>query len=205
MNRQENREIQISICNKEVMKRYNCENSFYKYSKIKFLRELRAYKFFNSLKVDFVPKLIGYDTSLCYLIIENIRGNTLRDVIEEGDFNAYEIISNIIGVDRSLYRKKINYMHSSADDILVTKDRKRIYIIDFEYTFINEYFQQILYDCLFGSRMMRIKNQIGRDKFIEILKKRKHEFESYYFRKAKNILISSLGVMRRKERVEMKM
>jgi tRNA A-37 threonylcarbamoyl transferase component Bud32 len=199
MNDIKNREIQVIINDKEIFKKYNCEEFSFKYNRTKFFRELRAYKYFNNLEVDFVPRLIGYNQSLCSLTIENVGGNTLRNIIEEGVPNSQEIVSNIIKVDRFLYSRKINYMHSSIDDILVHNDGKKIYIIDFEYTYLNEYFQQILYDCMFGSRMMRVKNRLSRDKFINILHERKNEFQSYYYRKGKNIMLSKLGMLRKKD------
>jgi hypothetical protein len=193
-------EIEIVSNGEKVIKKYKPDNFSGEYFRKKYFRELYAYEYFNSKKVDFVPHLLSYNKLEYSLTIENIQGNTLQELIDGGNFNEQEIIDGLIVVDKYLYLNKINYMNSSVTDILVSSNENRIYIVDFEYTYLNEYYQQILYDCLFGSRMMRIKNKINRDRFLKTLRENKNKFESYYYRKSKNIMLSALGIKRKKER-----
>ena len=105
-----NSEIQVILGEKEVIKKYNCRNSSGDYALKKFLRELYAYEYFNTKKVDFVPRMIGYDKSECWLILENIRGVTLYDLIDAGDINHRKIIDELIKVDRYLFINKITVL-----------------------------------------------------------------------------------------------
>jgi tRNA A-37 threonylcarbamoyl transferase component Bud32 len=199
MKDQDNGDIKIVLRDNEVIKRYILKDSNHDNVKRRFRRELKAYSYFNSINIDFVPHLISYDESSFTLILEKVKGDTLLDMIEKGDISEHVIISGLVKIDRYLYRNRINYLHSSIKDIFYDRKKKSVCIIDFEYTYLNEYFQQILYDCMFGSRMMRIKNHAGRDKFLGILRERKNEFQSYYYRKAKNILLSKVGMLRKKD------
>ena len=127
------------------------------------------------------------------------KGKDLCAILEDGGSAAIEeIISQLVKIDRYLYDNRINYMNSSPKDVIYSDSENKVYIIDFEYTFLNEYFQQILFDQMFHTRMMKVQNIDVRDRFLKALKSRKGEFRSYYYRKAKNFALSAIGLRRSK-------
>ena len=149
--------------------------------------------------MNFTPRLLSYDDVTCSLEIEKINGRDLCAILEEGgDIASLEIIGQLVEIDRYLYDHKINYMNSSPKDVIYDIDQNKVYIIDFEYTFLNEYFQQILFEQMLHTRMMKVTNVHARDLFLAALSSRKSDFRRYYYRKIKNSALSAIGLRRSK-------
>lgn len=191
--------IQVDISDKKVEKTYILDSTRPGFQEGKFWREVNAYQHFDRYSVGFAPRLLSYDDAACSLEIEKIEGRDLCAILEDGgDIATEEIIRQLVEIDRYLYNNRINYMNSSPKDVIYNNSENKVYIIDFEYTFLNEYFQQILFDQMFHTRMMKIKNVDSRDRFIAALMRRKGEFKLYYYRKVKNSALSAIGLQRSK-------
>lgn len=191
-----NPSIHVEIYADYVKKTYIPDASRPGYQGRKFWREVNAYQSFVDLGVDFVPGLLSYDESSYSLTIEKIDGGDLCAILEDGeDLDFDTMITQLVAIDRYLYENRINYLHSSPKDILYNKYEKKLYIVDFEYTFFDEYFLQILCDRMFHVRIMRVKNIRCRDRFLCALRRRKREFKLYYYRKLKSRLMTRLRLI----------
>ena len=76
---------------------------------INFRRELNFYLFFNKLKLNFIPQLLGYSIKSKKLIIENVGINAKLNHIKENIhiINNYENILKSYGYYHNDIRKKI--------------------------------------------------------------------------------------------------
>lgn len=104
----------------------------------------------------------------------------------------------MIKIDSFLFKNTINYLHSSTANMLFDEKMNKLYLIDFEHTYLNEYFQQILYDYMFGARAMRTDKVSARDCFLEMLFERLLEFENFYRRKVTAFCLARIGLLRDK-------
>ena len=188
--------IQVDFLEDVVIKTYLPSAILPAINREKFQREIIAYKSLKLLNAEFVPDLLSYDKTKYSLTIERIMGGDLCNILEKDeniDFDS--IISQLVKLDDFLFKNKINYLNSSPKDVVYDNEENKIYILDFEYTFVNEPFQQILFDCMFHARMMRVTNTVRRDHFLYLLKKRKGDFTRYYYRKLKNRMNSKLAAL----------
>jgi len=193
--------IQIEIYEERVKKKYLPDPSRPGLQEEKFYREINAYKFFNNRNIKFVPKLLSYDESFHILNIQKVDGNDICSTLDDcTNDDMQNIISQLTLIDTFLFKNKINYMYSSPADIIYDKVRNKLFIIDFEYTFLNEYFQQILYKNMFHSRMNRVKNTVSRDLFLKKIRTQRKKFIYYNYRRVKNFLLNRLGLIRQKEK-----
>ena len=191
--------ITIEVYSDSIIKRYNIQSGDSDVQREKFKRELSAYKRFDELKVDFVPELISYNEESLSLTIERIDGPNLSELLETcSEYDLVSIIDQIIEIDSFLYKNRINSLHISPTDFIYHKDKNRLYIIDFEYTYLNRYFQQILLDQMFRPRIQRIENARCRDKFLNLVIKRKKDVILYKPRKVFYYLSALLGLQRKK-------
>ena len=191
--------ISIEIYSDYILKRYNVQSGDFVIQGEKFQRELSAYKKFSELKVDFVPELVSFDEKLLSLTIERIGGPTLCELLEScSEYDLDSIIEQIIDIDSFLSKNRINCLYISPADFIYQKVKKRLYIIDFEYTYVNRYFQQILLDQMFHPRIQRVKNTQCRDKFLNLLTKKKKDIFRYRSRKVLYYLSLALGFQRKK-------
>lgn len=160
-----------------------------------FNRELTAYKKFAQLNVDFVPKLLQYDSELLILEIEKVNGLDLVDLFKQNEkevcanINNDMIIDQLISIDAFLYNNKINVLQLSPKDIILDYKQNKIFLIDFEYTIINSSYKQVLCDRMFHDRLLNLDGNELKDLFCESLKKRRTDFTLYHYRKMKNIFI----------------
>lgn len=163
----------------------------------KFLRELAAYRRFAELGATFVPALLACDEDALWLEIERVAdGRTLADWVETAASNSLEpVIIQLITIDKFLCESRINYLQATPKDIMVG-ERYKLYLIDFEYTYLDERFQQILYERMFDARMMNVKNTRSRDIFLAALAARRMEFYRFLPRKVHNGVLGRLGVLR---------
>lgn len=189
--------IEIEMRGERVRKTYRDVNAGPGVAAEKFHRELAAYHHFERLRVPFVPGLLDFDERALWLEIERVDGDrTLAEWVESAPVNGYEpVIVQLITADRFFYDNNINYLQATATDILVG-NHYRLYFIDFEYTFLNERFQQILYERLFEPRMMNLVNTLSRDAFLATLAARKKEFHKFVPRKVHNAILGRLGLLR---------
>ena len=188
--------IQVDFLEDVVVKTYLSNPLLPAINREKFQREIIAYKRLKLLNAEFVPDLLSYDKAKYSLTIERIMGGDLCNILEKDeniDFDS--IISQLIKIDDFLFKNQINYLNSSPKDVVYDSEDNKIYIIDFEYTFVNEPFQQILFDRMFHARMMRVINTVRRDRFLYLLKKRRSDFTRYYYRKIKNRMNSNLAAL----------
>ena len=159
----------------------------------KFKREIAAYYRFMQLGVDFVPSLVDYDVEELTLRIRKVNGYTLTEMIElDVDFDIDFLIDRLIYIDAFLYDHRINYLHCSPHDLLFDIINQNLLIVDFEYTFVNSSYKQILYDRIFHPRMMCVNNVARRNLFLQRLRNRKTGFKHYRYRRLKNSMIARL-------------
>ena len=192
--------IQVDISDDKVRKTYIIDSTKPGFQEEKFRREVTVYQYFKRCAIGFAPRLLTYDDASCSLEIEKIKGRDLCSILEDGGHIAIdEIIGQLVEIDRYLYDHRINYMNSSPKDVIYDINQNKVYIIDFEYTFLNEYFQQILFDQMFHTRMMKVKNAKSRNEFLAALRSRKGDFRRYYYRKIRNSTLSAIGLRRSKK------
>ena len=163
----------------------------------KFHREVAAFQRFDALDVEFVPKLLDVDRAGLSLETDWVAaGRTLIDWLESAPSNSLDpVISQLIRVDRFLYENRINYLESSPENVLVSDDY-HVYLVDFEYTFLDERFQQILYDQMFHARLTKVKNSQTRDVFLASLTARRNDFHAFLDRKIINGVLARVRLLR---------
>ena len=96
--------------------------------------------------IDFVPKLISHQDGV--LNIKYLDGETLFDLLlKNKPFNYKKVVEQIALIDRFLFQNKINVLGLHLKDFMIVNDKLMLY--DFEYTFLNSRFKNILFDqCL---------------------------------------------------------
>lgn len=158
--------------------------------KIKYFREINAYKYFNRNKIDFVPKLISEKDGV--LNIEYLDGETLYDkLLNNKPFNYKKVVEQIALIDQYLFKNQINVLGLHLKDFMIVNDKLMIY--DFEYTFYKSRFKNILFDqCLTYTKKKGLENlndNLVLNDFISCLKNNKNYFVKINERRFINKLI----------------
>lgn len=128
--------------------------------------------------------MIDYNDSKRLLVIKYIEGNTLRDSIRLNVLDLENFLKKIIEIDKFIFKNRINVLHLSPKDLIIDK-RKNVFLIDFEYTFLDSRFKQRIYDKLFHHNLKK-NNPI---QFFEFIKQNKKGFYKNKSRKIINGLI----------------
>ena len=194
-------DVSIEIGADYVEKTYNANVGNPPLQRLKFLRELEAYKRFKKNGVDFVPNLINYDTDLQWIRLERIEGVDICEILENcSEYDLNRIIDHIIHIDSFLYKNKINCLYTSPKELIYQIETDKLFLLDFEYTFFDEYFHQILLENIYQNpKMKRINNVRCLDEFVELSKRRLVDVEKYHYRKIKTYVLSKIGMIRKKE------
>ena len=187
--------IEIEFRKDRVRKIYHKVGARPEIQKEKFLREVKAYQLFSTLQVQFVPRLLDFHDEELW-IETSWAGRTLVDWLEHSPSNKLDqVISQLIDIDAFLSLKRINYLESSPRDVLVN-EKGHVSIIDFEYTFLNERFQQVLLEKMFHERMHLVENVVQREAFLAMIRMRLKECHCYLSRKIMNSILGRLGLLR---------
>ena len=158
--------------------------------KILFEREVKTYQYFNTRDIDFVPRLISHKSG--ELKIEYIEGNTLAEIFQSNLLiDVEDIINQIIAIDKYLHKYQVNILRLKPADFILSKKNQKIYIFDFEYTFLNSRFKNTLYDQFLHNLKLLEKNS-GVSLFISRLKNNKRNFYRINQRRFINKLIASI-------------
>ncbi len=185
-------EIQLKFTESQVQKTYLYKTpQEHKTQQTKYLREVVAYQKFTDLGANFVPKLLYHDEKNLTLHIEKVEGDHLVKTLQNNScINVENLIEQLITIDAFLYQNNINYLHCSPHDIIYNVEKKKLFIIDFEYTFLHRY-KQILYrQIVFHPRLLRAKGEGSCTLFIDTLHKNKGRFQHYYYRRWRNTFIA---------------
>lgn len=191
----EKSEIALEFVGDVVYKVYYLDD--YKNAAEKFGRELKAFEFFDKSNVAFVPTLLGHgsEEGMFWLATKNA-GKTLTEFLADQVSNSdlEKIFSQINEIDKWLYLNRVNYLESSPNDILVD-ETGNIRIIDFEYTFLHERFEQLLIERLKHDRIRKL-SQEKQEKVIRFSKKFKKDSYHFLLRKCINSLVLRIGSSR---------
>jgi hypothetical protein len=148
-----------------------------------FANELAAYKHFERIRWGWNPSLMGYNIEKRQIQIERIKGVSLTEMIARKlEFNVEQVISELIELDRLLWLNRINCLQIKSDDILLEEGSFKIFMIDFEHTYLNSRFKKILCNQLLGPKLYKIEENETKRRFISSLQKRRSRFHKYYFR-----------------------
>ncbi|MBI08033.1 MAG: hypothetical protein CMM55_00800 [Rhodospirillaceae bacterium] len=179
-----NDHINILVSGRTVYKAYQLNTN--KVGRDKFNREVQAYSFFKQTNATFVPTLLGSGqyNDHGWLAIKH-GGQTLVDWLKQENLKTFSsILHQLIHIDEWLYRHKVNYLESSPKDLLIDKNGK-VRLIDFEYTFLQENFEQILLERVVHERLSSLP-----DKTIEIIQhtisREKKKCHLFVWRKIRN-------------------
>lgn len=194
-------DITVEIKGKRVRKIFHVRTGDAGSAKAKFARELAAYRRLGALGADFVPGLLDWDEEGLWLETDLVAGGrTMLDWLEAAPSNSFEpVVAQLIMIDRFFYENRINYMDTSPKDILVADDF-RLYVVDFESTFLDEDFQQVLYDRIFHPRLIYVRDDRTRDAFLAFLANRRDDFHRFLPRKIRNGVLARLGLLRKTRR-----
>ena len=126
----EARPITIEVRGDRIRKTYCEEFARRGVARAKFRREIAAYRRLAELGASFVPDLLDCDEASLWLDIERVADSrTLADWLETAPSNSFEpVIIQLLTIDKYLYENKINYLQTSAKDIMVG-DNYKLYII----------------------------------------------------------------------------
>ncbi|MBN1574472.1 MAG: hypothetical protein JW984_14845 [Deltaproteobacteria bacterium] len=193
-------DVSIEIHADYVKKSYHTNIGNFPLQRVKFLRELEAYERFKKIGAEFVPNLIAYDIDLQSITLERIEGIDICEILENcSEYDLNRIIDHIIHIDSFLYKNNINCLYTSPKELIYQVEMDKLFLLDFEYTFVNEYFHQILLENIYQNpKMKRINNVRCLDEFVELSKRRLIDVEKYHYRKVKTYLLSKLGMIRKK-------
>ena len=145
--------------------------------------EVAAYQFFDEIRWGWAPSLLGYDMIKRQIQIKRIKGLSLRETISRNlEFNVEDVVNELIELDRLLWINRINCLQIKSDDILIEEGSSKIYLVDFEHTYLNSRFKKILYNQLLGPKLLKIEENETKRQFILTLQKRRSQFHRYYFR-----------------------
>ena len=145
--------------------------------------ELRAYQYFNRIDWKWAPRLTGYDPAERRLSLKRINGMSLAKAIsEEWGFNIRFVIDQLIELDRSLWKNRINCLNMTVQDIMVEEETSRVYMVDYEDTYLHSRYKKILYHQMLSPKLFRIKDNRTKSEFISALRENRHRFHKYYQR-----------------------
>lgn len=164
----------------------------------KFRRECATYERFARLGADFVPRLLARDEAALWLETEHVAGGrTLIDWLEVVPHNSLDpVITQLIRIDKFLYVNRIDYLGCSPKDVLVDDDY-RVFIVDFEDTYLDERFEDSLYERMFHPRLRLVADERNRELFLAMLAGRRNEFHRLTRRKIASGLVGRLRLDRR--------
>lgn len=184
----------------KIVKKYVPDRRQPGFQERKFWREARAYMRFEQLGSDFVPKLFELKPEEFLLIIERIQGPNLCELVKEtSEIHWQTIINRLIEIDDFLFRNRINYLFGSPADVLVSRITGEVYLIDFEYTFLDETFNNNLLGYMRHPRIKRIDKKVNRDLFLEAIDKNLPRVSAYRRRLIGRLVMRGLSVARHKE------
>ena len=83
----------------------------------------------------------------------------------------------------------------------MVSDDYRLHLIDFEYTWLDERFEDILFEAMAHTRLEQVENTRNRDLFLATLASRQREVQDFVRRKITNGAIIRLGFGRRRRLV----
>ncbi|NKB49969.1 MAG: hypothetical protein GKS02_11495 [Alphaproteobacteria bacterium] len=195
-------QIDVEVRGDRVRKTFNRDIPGRAPADEKFEREYAAYCRFSELGTDFVPRLIECNRAGLWLDLERIaNGRTLVDWLNDAAHNSFDpVITQLIHIDHYLHKHRINYLAGSPLDVLVAHDY-RVYLIDFEYTWLDERFEDIFCESMNHTRLERVTNTSNRDLFIAMLASRRADIRHYSRRKITNAAVHRLRIGRRRKLV----
>ena len=195
--------IEIEVRGDHVRKSFSRDLLTAHRAEAKFARECAAYRRFNARGTAFVPQLRDHDAQALWLDIEFVAGGrTLIDWLEDAPHNSFEpVITQLLYIDRYLYRNRINYLGGSPKDVLVAEDYS-LHLIDFEYTWLDERFEDIICESMVHTRLARVSNVRNRDLFVATLASRQRETQSFARRKWTYAIAHRLRLGRRRRLVK---
>lgn len=189
-----NDHIQVAVQDSVVFKAYYPIASHK--AQDKFDRELSAFEFFTQNNAFFVPQLFesGRMPNVCWLAMSHA-GITLSKWLETAPTTALEpIFDQLLQIDAWLYQNNVNYLEGSPKDMLVDKDGK-VRLIDFEYTFLDEPFEQILLERVNHDRLSAVPAE--RASLVRnIVRARKHQSRAFLRRKIRSAILRRCGLNR---------
>ena len=148
-----------------------------------FRSELAAYHYFDKIRWAWAPRLKGHDQKRMEIHIERIWGRSLKQMIAENiPFDISSVVTQLIELDRLLWINRINCLQINPDDILIEERSSKIFMIDFEHTYLNSRFKKTLYNQLLGPKLTKIEENEAKTQFISTLQKSRSQFHKYYFR-----------------------
>ncbi|MCE2510424.1 MAG: hypothetical protein J4G10_05540 [Alphaproteobacteria bacterium] len=168
----------------------------------KFEREIEAFRFFTARRAPFVPELLesGITNEICGLALRN-GGVTLANWLEKAPHSAFDgILDQLLRIDAWLYRHRVNYLQASPKDVLVD-DAGTARIIDFEYTFLNEPFEQILVERMDHDRLESLPPDLAETVRARV-HARKTESRHFFYRVLRNGVMRRLGQSRVQKNVQ---
>lgn len=185
--------ITVEIRDEIVRKTFQASVLSRAVAEAKFQREVKAYHRLESLRVDFVPRLLAEDEGALQIDIERVpAGRTVVQWLESAPHNSFDpVISQIISIDKFLYVNRINYLGASPKDILIDDDY-RVFILDFEETYLDERFEEVLCERMFHDRLNLVKNQERCTFFLAALAGRRNEFHDFTRRKVMGAIVKRL-------------
>lgn len=164
-----------------------------------FQRELAAYQWFAVENVGFVPRLLEYNENELWFETETIaEAITFLDWLKSAPSNSLEpVISQLIAIDKYLYEHHINYLQSSPADVLIDRDF-HVYLIDFKHTFLNQRFEDILFERMFHFESAQARTDATARVVLATLATRRNEFHRFLFRKTQNHTFRYFGLFQLK-------
>jgi len=194
--------IRVEMRDKVVFKAYYCELSKQAYDKYK--REIDAFNFFDAQNASFVPRLLanGVQNDVCWLAT-SFSGQTLVEWCSDASTAAMrEMADQLIEIDAWLFKHRVNYLEASPKDILVD-DNGRAFIIDFEYTFLGERFEQLLIERIDHDRLKLLGTDCLDTVRKEIVARKIRSFK-FLKRKVVNAVLLRLGYTRVQRTIRVK-
>jgi hypothetical protein len=148
-----------------------------------FRTELAAYQFFEKIRWGWAPNLLEYDFERKKLRLQRINGRSLTEMITRSvEFDVREVISQLLKLDRLLWLNRINCLQINSDDIVVEEGSSKIYMIDFEHTYLNSRYKKILCNQILGPKLYKIEDNGTKSQFISSLLQRRKHFHKYHLR-----------------------
>ena len=192
--------IRLAVQKEVVFKAYYPERL--EKAREKFDREVEAFHFFTLRQVPFVPEFLksAIDGNICWLAMRN-GGTTLADWFEKTPVSAWDpAFDQLLRIDTWLYRNRVNYLQSSPKDMLID-DAGTVRIIDFEYTFLGEPFEQFLIERLDHDRLRALAPDRA-NAIREQAHARKKESHRFFYRTLRNGVLRRLGKSRVQKSVQ---
>ena len=148
-----------------------------------FAHELAAYQHFKKIRWGWAPRLLGYDMEMRQVHLQKIKGLSLKETISRDiGFDVDKVVDELMELDKLLWTNRINCLQIKPDDILIEDKSTKIFMIDFEHTYLHSRFKKILCNQLLGPKLFKIEENETKRRFICSLQNRRSQFYRYYFR-----------------------